>query len=353
MNLGKGGIEGSGFAASGRSGHQHHAVGFADQAAEAGQFALGETEDFEGQALEVGRDGLLVKYPDDRILAEDTRHDGDAEVDGTPADAHLESTVLGHPPLGDVELAHDLDTGDDRSLETTVEGLGGAVENAVDAIFDINAVLPGFDMDVAGALVEGVIEGRIDETNDRAGVGGEFFQGEDFFPLVRLLDQLQFEILGNLVEHMLGPLGPLQNPEDLALHRHPQDERDVEQQFETFPRRHVGGIGDGHHHPLLVATDGEETVARGHPRRQGRQQFRVGDEMLQVDIFQVKLTSQGLREGLGGKNPLGDAGAAEILSARLHAFQHQTDFRRGDGPHGDQDFADFFPFEIHHERFSR
>ena len=63
-------------------------------------------------------------------------HDGDAEVDEAALVADAEAAVLGDAALGDVELAHDLDAGEDGVVMLAGDGGHGGLEHAVDAVLD-------------------------------------------------------------------------------------------------------------------------------------------------------------------------------------------------------------------------
>jgi len=72
----------------------------------------------------------------------------------------------GTPPLGDVDLRHDLDAGDHGGLD--VPGRGhDVVEDPVDAVADPHPALLGLDVDVAGALADGLEDDLVDEADDR------------------------------------------------------------------------------------------------------------------------------------------------------------------------------------------
>ena len=114
-DLGQGGVEGRRLAAAGRTGDQDHAVGLGDVAAELLEDLVGEAEQVEPELGDRLGDHLLVQDADDGILAVDAGHDRDAEVDRLVLDPQPEPAVLGDAALGDVQVGHDLDPGDDRA----------------------------------------------------------------------------------------------------------------------------------------------------------------------------------------------------------------------------------------------
>src|SRR5207249_5033539 len=113
LDLRQGGVEGGGLAASRRTGDQNHPVGFPDKFSELSEVFERESQYVQPQLCEFFIHGLLVQDPDDRVLAVNAGHDGDAEIDGPPTDFQLETAVLWHALFGDVQLGHDLDAGND------------------------------------------------------------------------------------------------------------------------------------------------------------------------------------------------------------------------------------------------
>jgi len=99
-------------------------------------------------------------------LAEQRGQGRDAQVDFLAQHAEFDATVLGEPPLGDVQFGHELDAGDDRRLEMLRRRFD-VVEDAVDAKPDLELLLEGFHVDVAGAALHGLLEEQVDQTDDR------------------------------------------------------------------------------------------------------------------------------------------------------------------------------------------
>ncbi len=118
----------------------------------------------------------------------DAGHDGDANVDVAPARIDREAPVLRHAALGNVELGHDFDA---RDHLFGVFGSGHAAnagQHTVDAVLDEQAGPYGFDVNVAGAGLEGVVQRGVDETHHRAGVLGDAAQRDVFAPTVARRD---------------------------------------------------------------------------------------------------------------------------------------------------------------------
>ena len=87
-----------------------------------------------------------------------------------PVDGDLEAPVLGHAPLGDVELRHDLDARDHLLGYFIAGDRGHLHQHAVDAVAHHQPIGQGFEVHVAGARAQGVVERRVHQLDDRAGI---------------------------------------------------------------------------------------------------------------------------------------------------------------------------------------
>src|SRR5690606_15998819 len=121
---------------------------------------------------------LLVEHPQHRVFAEDARHDRHAKVDLPLAHGDLEAAVLGHALLADVQLSHDFDARDDLFGEGAAAGLASPIEHAVDAVLDGQALASHAQVDIAGVLLEGIVEGRVDQLDHPALVFADAGQGQ-------------------------------------------------------------------------------------------------------------------------------------------------------------------------------
>src|SRR5690606_37093061 len=95
---------------SGRSGDQDDAIG---QVQDGLDFLQHERLHAELRDVEF----LLIEQTQGNALAFDRRHGGDANVDGRAFELEVDTAVLRHAALGDVEAGHDFQTGDDRALQ--------------------------------------------------------------------------------------------------------------------------------------------------------------------------------------------------------------------------------------------
>ena len=77
------------------------------------------------------------------------------------------------------------------------------LQHAVDPVLHVHGIVLRFDVDVARPALNGRIDGRVDEPDDRADVARQPFDGEALVAVLFFLQQLQPEALGGFLEHAL------------------------------------------------------------------------------------------------------------------------------------------------------
>ena len=82
----------------------------------------------------------------------------------------VETTILRQALFGDVQLGHDLQPADQRRVQRAV-GLHHLAQRAVDAEAHAGRALVGFDVDVAGAVLRGLRQQRVEHADDGRVVG--------------------------------------------------------------------------------------------------------------------------------------------------------------------------------------
>ena len=129
------------------------------------------------ELVELEANAVLVEDPQHDRLAVDARDRDHADVDVAALDRQSDAAVLGHPALGDVEVAHDLDPRDDAGDHPLRHGrLVG--QHAVDAHPDAQ-LAPGtprssgcgLEMDVRCAPLGRLGDDRVHELDDRRVLG--------------------------------------------------------------------------------------------------------------------------------------------------------------------------------------
>ncbi|OQB89600.1 MAG: hypothetical protein BWX86_02420 [Verrucomicrobia bacterium ADurb.Bin122] len=180
IDLGERGVERHRLAGAGRAAVQNHAVRLADALAVALQILLGETERGQRQ-----RGLLFVEDAHHDFLAEVHRAGGDAQIDVDVLFREFfedDAAILRQPTLGNVEVAHDLQAGDER--------VGGGLRQAqfflaqaVDAVPHHQILFLRLDVDIRRAADVGVLDDAVGELDDRCGLlifevtGGDLGQG--------------------------------------------------------------------------------------------------------------------------------------------------------------------------------
>ena len=183
------GVQRGRLAATGRPRHQHHAVRLFDVAAELAQVLFVEANHVERQLVELLAHRLFVEHAEHGVFAVNRRHDRNAEVDGAPVVVHAEAAVLRHAALGNVELAHDLDTRNDGRVMLFADRRHGLCQHAVDAELDDHRVVAGFDVNIGRAPLQRGEDRGIDQADDRAGIARrrQLVDGEGLFGAVSRL----------------------------------------------------------------------------------------------------------------------------------------------------------------------
>ena len=112
-----------------------------------------------------------------------------------------------------------------REMIALCEPLGdrphGRLQHAVDAVLHAHRVVLRLDVDVAGAALDGREDRRVDQPDDRAVVARQPLDGEVVFARVLVLEDLDLELLGGLVEHALRALALLEDRLDRRAARRP------------------------------------------------------------------------------------------------------------------------------------
>src|ERR1035438_8246141 len=246
-------VQRGGFARARRSGDQHHPVRLLDVATELAQVFIAETDHVEGQLVELLAYRLLVEHPTHRVFAVNRGHDGDAEVDGASEIAHPETPVLRDPALGDVQLAHDLDTRDDGGMVLLGDGLHGLLQHAVNAVLDDHGIVARFDVNIAGAPLQRREDGGVHQPDDGAdvGLGRQLLDGDGFVGIFVFDNYVQREALAGFLQHALRLLGLFQDVADLGQAGYFGGDAPAQQQADLVDHHQLTGIGDSNHQPAI------------------------------------------------------------------------------------------------------
>ena len=166
---------------------------------------------------------------------------------------------------------------------------------------------------------------RVDQLDDRRGVGGDAVDRQDLLAVLVLLHELDAEVLGRLVEHALGRLGLL---EDL-VDRRPAPTRTstgaAERQLDLVDQRARPTGRPSRPRPRRpVGCSGDELVAQHHVDRDLPEQVGLDAELRQLVERQRELLRQ-------------RAGALEVFLLAAAALQvllrHRRSVARSYHPH--------------------
>src|SRR4029077_20029109 len=83
---------------------------------------------------------------------------------------HSKTSVLGHPALGDVQLAHDLDARDDGRMVLLGDRRHRLCEHAIDTELDAYRVVLGLNVNIACTPLQRSKNRGVNKPDDRAHV---------------------------------------------------------------------------------------------------------------------------------------------------------------------------------------
>ena len=263
-----------------------------------------ESQTVQPQAVHLVGDRLLVEDAQHAVLAEHARHDRHAKVDRSAVDRDLEAAVLRHAALGNVELRHHLDAGDDLLRGLHPADRRDLQQHAVDAVANHEPAGPRLEVNVAGAGPQCVEQGRMHELDDRARV---------------LADRRQRQVLEAAIGVRVGLLdvdGAVHRPQGLFMARdegadvrarhHRPFERVRHARLEPGAQRGVERIGD--HRKQLAVFAHDDAAALGGFRRgqdvEGRLHRVEFARAEQQAVLEGRGESRGQRGGIEAGVPL-------------------------------------------------
>ena len=124
----------------------------------------------EAKLGEVELDPGPVENSHHDAFAEHRRQGRDADVDLDAADHGLDAAVLRQPPLGDIELGHDLYARGQRSPQRRGHQ-SLLLQKSVDAVPNGDRVASGFDVHVGRATLDRPCNDLVHQPDDRRLVG--------------------------------------------------------------------------------------------------------------------------------------------------------------------------------------
>ena len=297
LDLVERGVERGGLAGAGGAGDEHHAVGLLDVAAEAREVLRGEADDIKRELGEFLAHRLFVEHAEHGVFAVHSGHDADAEVDEAALVANAETAVLRDAALGDVELGHDLDAGQDGLVVLARDGRHGLLQHAVDAVLDEERVVEGFEVDIGSAALERGEDGGVDEADDGGDVvvRGELLDGDVFVGVLFAGEHVEGEAFAGFVEHALRLLGFLEQVGDLRERGDAGDDARAEQAGDFVDHHELRRVGHGDGELAFGLLQRNEVVAEHHVDGHGLEELMLDFEVLEVDELCVVAASEKLR----------------------------------------------------------
>ncbi len=107
-----------------------------------------------------------IEHAQHDAFAMHRRHGGHAQIELAALDARLDPAVLRQPALGNVQLRQQLQSRDDGRREPRLDDFG-RVDDPVDAIAHMQAVVERLEMDVRSAQVGDAADEHVDQADDR------------------------------------------------------------------------------------------------------------------------------------------------------------------------------------------
>ena len=148
--------------------------------------------------------------------------------------------------------------------------------------FTCTRVVEGLDVDVARTALQGGVDRRVDEPDDGADVAREPLDGQALLAALVLVQNLQLEALGRLVEDPLRPLALLEDGLDgrRGPDRHPDG--GVQQQGQLVDLRQIDGVRDDDDEGVVHLSIGDEAVPEHEVGGNGPEQVGVDAEPIHV-----------------------------------------------------------------------
>jgi len=143
-----------------------------------------------------------VEHAQDGRVADHERHGDDTDVDPAPVERERHAPVLRRAPLGDVQLAEDLDARDDPRRLARRDGCDVA-HDGVHAVAHEQRAVVGVEVDVGGSLADRLGDDRSHEPDGWTVVGGTLERGI----ALRLLDGLGLLPVDQIAEALTGSGG--------------------------------------------------------------------------------------------------------------------------------------------------
>ncbi len=278
-------------------GHQDDAVGLLDQLVPRLEQIVGHP-----QLLQVELHDRAVQNSQHDALAEHGRQGRDPDVDFVAAQSELDPAVLRQPPLGDVEIRHDLDAARDRRGQVARRG-HQLVEHPVDPVSHLVFFLERLEVDVRSLVLDRQEQHHVQQLAHRRGLGHLFDRLEVDRVLVAPGQRRETLVLLDLLDDVLDALvvagiEPLDGRHHVGLGGDRPLDLGREKHLQAVERRRVLRLGHRDRQALvfLVLRDRHDLVRRRHALIDQLGELGRDRDVGQLDHLHAKLLAQGLHD---------------------------------------------------------
>ena len=281
-----------------------------------------------------------VQHPHDHRLAKQRGQHADPQVDRVPPDRQLDPPVLGDPPLGDVEVRHDLHPAHDR-VRQVPRGGNHLEQHPVGPHPNLELVFERFEVDVAGLILDRQQQHHVQQLADRGGVGHFLGTRQVVAPPLLVVILVDLEPGDHILDALL-PVGVV--PLNRRLHVRRAGHRPAHVVPQEVPEivecRNVLRIGHRHRQHIVLERDRHDLVDAGHGLGNQLQHLRGNGRLFQVDDLHSPLLGQRLAQLRLGRQPHPDHDLPQQLARRfLLLLEHIPQLVFVEVPQVNQDLA--------------
>ena len=272
------GVERRRLSATGRPGDEDEAVRAREETLGHLQLAVEHA-----QLGQIAEERARVEDAEDELFPERDRDCRNPHFDFALAPRCLDASVLRAALLGDVEACERLDPRDHRGVNHLGQGVD-VVQHAVDPHADARVLAARFDVNIARALVERVVEQVFHRGDDVAVARFDFLDPIELDVSLEVADvDAAAGLLFRGVDRAAKSVEVGDETLNVARGRHDQLRMAADMGLERLDQSVVEGVGHGDGHGVLVGPDDERSVSS----REGTGQELGGE--LRVDLQRVEI----------------------------------------------------------------
>ena len=164
----------------------------------------------------------------------------------------------------------------------------GVMQDAVNAVFDGDFLIPRLDMNVAGSPFQGIEDGGIDQLDDRGDVvvgRGKLIDGEGFVLIFLVGDDVQGKAFGDFFKNALALLGLLEKLGDLRESGDLYPEFLIEQKPELVDGVEIPRIGQRDIERAVLPLQRDKVVAKHQIDGDMAEQIVIDGRFAEIDVF--------------------------------------------------------------------